>query len=273
MLATLLVPFALTLVLSLALRVLAKEKSERAAVIPAAIGILGCWAFLARPGWVPVDDVRRILHIGVGAGLLGLALDALRPHRVVTAILAGGFVVGCALASVTGGIIPKGPLSLRDGVIIAALAATAYLTLARFDAMRERPLSLAILLTLVAFGLALLASIAQEAMLAKLSLILASGLAGYLVFVAVTGGVASDGMILIGGASALGVVWALAQGHPELRLALLCLPLVLFAEATALRVPLPVARISAFLYPLVLGLLVGLPLGLAALISFVTTGP
>ncbi len=269
---TLLLPPALTIVLAFALHVFAKERAQRVGLLPVALSILGCWAFIVRPGWVPVDDVRRVVHIAVGAALLGLALDAVKPHRIITAILVAGFLVGSAFASVTGVVVPEGPISLADGLMTGALAATAFLVLARFDAMRERSLSLTVLLTVVTLGLTALAVIAGDETLRGLALVLATALAGYLLFVALTGAPAGDGLVLISGAPMLAIVWALAQKYPDMRLALICLPLVLFAEATALRVPLPAARISALLYPLILAGLVSLPLALAALIAFVTSG-
>lgn len=269
---TLLLPSALTIVLAFALHVFAKERAARVALLPVALSVLGCWAFIVRPGWVPVDDVRRVVHIAVGAALLGFALDAVRPHRIVTVILAAGFLAGSAFASLTGTVVPKGPISMADGLMTAAVAVAAFLALWRFDAMRERPLSLTVLLTVVASGLASLAAIAGDETLTALALVLAASLAGYFLFVALTGAPASDGFVLFSSAPLLAIVWALARNYPDTGLALLCLPLVLFAETTALRIPLPAARISAFLYPLILAALVGLPLVLAALIAFVTSG-
>jgi hypothetical protein len=268
---SLLLPPAFTLVLAFALRLFAKEKAERIALAPVAISVLVGWIFIVRPGWVPVDDVRRVVHIGVGAALVGFALDAIRPHRIIKAILTAGFVLGCAFASVTGALSPKVAVSARDGLLIAASAGIAFFTLVRFDAMRGRAVSLMILLTLVAFGLSVLGAIAHDEALTGLALVLAITLAGYMVFIAITGTAVSDGVILVAGTAHLAIVWALAQRHPDMRLALLCLPLVLFAETTARRVPLPAARISALLYPLILAGLVSLPLALAALISFVTS--
>ncbi len=272
MFVSLLLPPALTLVLAFALHVFAKEKAERVALLPVAISVLACWAFIVRPGLFPVDDVRRVVHIAAGAAILGLALDAVRPHRVIAIILALLFLLGSAFAEVTGAVMPNASISATDAVMTVVLTVAAFLTLARFDAMRERSVGLVILLTLVAFGLSVLAAIAQDTSLTGLAFVLATALAGYLIFVAITGAAASDGLILVAGAPLLAIVWALAQLHPEMRLALLCLPLVLFAEATAQRVPLPAARISGLLYPLILAVLVSLPLALAALISFVTSG-
>jgi hypothetical protein len=269
---TLLLPPALTIVLAFALQVFAKERAQRVALLPVALSILGCWAFIVEPGWIPVTDVRRVVHIAVGAALLGLALDALKPHRVITGILVAGFLVGSAFASVTGIVVPKAPISAADGVMTGALALVALFALVRFDAMRERALSLTVLLTVVAIGLAVLAAIAGNETLRDLAVVLAAALAGYFLFVAFTGVPASDGLVLISAAPMMAMIWALARNYPDMRLALLCLPLVLFAETTALRIPLPAARISALLYPLILAGLVGLPLVLAALIAFVTSG-
>lgn len=268
-----LLPPTIAFVLAMALRVFAKDRADRVGLLPVAAALLVGWVFLVRPGWVPVDDVRRVAHVAVGGALLGLALDAVKPHRVVTAILVALYLIGCAYASVTGVVVPNSAISLMDGLLTGFLAIIAFLALARFDAMRARSLSLCILLMLVAGGLAALAAIVQDASLVGLSLVLAGALAGYLIFIVLTGAVIGDGIILIAGTPLLAIVWALAQRHPDIGLALLCLPLVLFAETTALRVPLPTARISALLYPVIFGGFVSLPLGLAALIAFVTSVP
>lgn len=272
MFVSLFLPPALTFVLALALHMFAKEKSERAALLPVTIGVLASWAFIVRPGLFPVDDVRRVVHIAAGAAILGLALDAVRPHRIIAIVLVLVFLLGSAFAAVTGALIPTASISATEAAVTAVLAIVAFFVMARFDAMRAGSVDLMILLTLVAFGLSVLAAIAQDTSLTRLAFILATALAGYLVFVAITGAVLSDGVILVAGTPMLAIVWALVQRHPDLRLALLCLPLVLFAEATARRVPLPAARISGLLYPLILAVLVSLPLALAALISFVTSG-
>lgn len=273
MFVSLFLPPALTFVLASALHMFAKEKSERVALLPVTIGVLASWAFIVRPGLFPVDDVRRVLHIAAGAAILGLALDAVRPHRIIAIILVLVFLLGSAFAAVTGALMPNASISAAEAATAAVLAMVALFAMARLDAMRAAPVGLMILVTLVAFGLSVLAAIAQDTRLTGLAFILATALAGYLVFVAITGAAISDGVILVAGTPMLAIVWALVQRHPDLRLALLCLPLVLFAEATAQRVPLPAARISGLLYPLILAVLVSLPLALAALISFVTSGP
>ena len=271
--AMLLLPPAFTFALAVALRLFAKEKAERVALLPIAVSVLVGWILIVRPGWMPVDDLRRVVHIGIGAALLGLALDAVRPHRFITVVLVALFLLGCAFASVTGALTPSGSISGRDALLTAALAGAAFFTSVRLDAMRERSSSLMILLTLVAVGISVLGSIAHDEVLTGLALVLAVSLAGYLIFIMITGSPVSDGVILVAGAPLLAIIWALGQRHPDMRLALLCLSLVLFAEATAQRVPLPAARISALLYPVILAGLVSLPLVLAALISFVTSRP
>lgn len=270
---TLLIPALLTLVLAFALHILAGERAQRVGLVPVALSVLITWIFVVRPGWVPVDNVSRILHIAVGAAVLGLALDILKPHRLIIALLSAVFVLGSAYATVTGGLSPSVHLSLREGAFVAALTVVAFLSLARLDTMRARSLSLTVLLTVLAGGLAGLAAIGGDDAVQGLAVGLAAALAGYLVFVAVTGTAVTDGLVLFAGMPILAMIWALAQRQPDLRLALLCVPLVLFAETTALRVPLPAARISALLYPLILAVLVSLPLVLAGLIAFVTTIP
>lgn len=269
----LLLPPALTLGLAVALRLLLKDAAARVAAVPLIAGILLCWAFVVRPGWMPVDDVRRVVHIAAGAAVLALLLDAFRPGRIAAVALTGVFVLASAFAAVTGLAYPRGPVGLRTALVTVLVAAVAALVLARVAVMRARPFNLVLLLALLAAGLTVLAAIAQDRALAGLALVMAAALAGQAVFVAATGTAAGGGIVLAAGAPMLAMVWALAQRHPDLRLALLVLPLVLFAEPTARRVPLPAARISAILSPAIFALLVGLPLALAALIAFVTSAP
>jgi hypothetical protein len=82
-----------------------------------------------------------------------------------------------------------------------------------------------------------------------------------------------DSLVLGGGAALLAIAWALVERDPSLRIGIILVPLILFADGTAKRIPLPVARISAVLYPLVQAGVAVLPLGLGALITFVMYGP
>lgn len=254
---------------ALGVRLFARDKAERCASVPLAIVLLAGWAFLTDLGWTPVDEVTRIAHIVSGAALIALLFDALRPGRFVTAVIAAVFVAGSALGTVTGRIIPA-RLSWLDAGLAAALALTALLVLARLQVMRAYALGCTLTLTLLAAGLFAIARMGGEAVLADVALVLALALAGYTAYVAVTGAALGDGLVLLAGSSVLAIVWAVAQRQPDDRLALALLPLVLFAEPSARRVPLPAARISAFLYPLILAGFVSLPLALAAVVAYVT---
>ena len=65
----------------------------------------------------------------------------------------------------------------------------------------------------------------------------------------------------------LAVAWAFANRNPHAALGMIVLPLALFAEGTARRVPLPKAGVTKILYPVVLVAACALPVLLAILMT------
>ncbi len=245
------------------------ERGARLASGAVMIGFLFSWVVVVKAPWMPVGDVARIGHIAFGATVLGLALDLMAPKRWLAALFAGGVVLVSAWGSVTGRMAVFVP-SLSDGALVLVLAAVAFLILARLDAVRTRGVTPLVLLTVAALGVSAMAVLAGEARIASGALVLAlavAGFAGLRAFVALPVG---DTLMLGGGVTLLALAWALGQGMPQTRLALLLIPLVFFAESTAQRVPLPKARISTILYPLVLTGVAALPCALAILVTYVT---
>jgi hypothetical protein len=263
-------PFILSLVIAGAIRAFGgAERGARAANVAVMIAFIACWGFFLRPGWVPMDDFSRIGHIAFWTAFVGLALDLLSPNRLLAAGAAAIVILVSTWASATGALAISEPLTLSLALTVAVLAAAAFLVIVRLDVSRLRGITLLVLIATAALALSFISRVVASPDLAATGVILALSVAGFAVLQGVALVPVGDSVILGGGATMLALVWALAQTHPEIRLALALIPLILFAEGTARRVPLPKARISAYLYPLVLVGIAALPLALAVLVAYV----
>ncbi len=264
-----LVPLLLTPVLAGAVRLLGgPERGARVAgmaVVPAfALG----WVLIVRPAWAPVDDISRIGHIALGTTLLGLLLDLIAAGRFWRAVGAAGTVLVCAWGSYTDTLAL--PTAAAPLLPVALLAAVAFVILARLDAVRGEGATPLILMAMAGFGIFFMARVVGDTTVAASALILALAVLGFVLPQAIASLPVGNSIILGGGSVLLAVTWALAHNHPQTRLALLLVPMIFFAEGTAKRVPLPEARISGVLYPLLLAVLAGLPLVLAVLVTYAT---
>lgn len=265
------VPFALALLWAGGLRVFGgPERAARGAGIGVMLAFAVSWVIFVKPGWAPVTDLTRIGHIALGAAVAGLALDLLAPRRFWAAAVAAIFLLGSAWSSVTGKLeLPTAP-NLDLLAPAAILAVLAFLGIARLDVLRTQGLTATILLAVSASGIAVMAAVAGDPKLAASGAILALAVLGYVVAQALFKVPVGDSIILGAGSALLAMAWTLGHMHPASRLALLLVPLIFFAEGTAKRVPLPQARISAVLYPLILVVLAALPVALAVLVVYVT---
>jgi hypothetical protein len=266
-----LVPFVLTLAIAGVIRFLGgPERGARVAGVAVMIGFTASWVYFVRPGWMPVDDLSRIVHVALGASVVGLVLDLLSPRRLWAAAAAAVVVIVCTWSSVTGTLMP--PTAATSAMILPTLVlgAVAFLVIARLDAARKHGITALVLLAVAALGLSAMAAVAGEARLATTGLVLASAIVAFGVLQSVVALPVNDSIILGTGSVVLALAWALGNARPEARLALLLVLLIFFAEGTARRVPLPKARISAFLYPLILAVLAGLPVALSVLVVYVT---
>jgi hypothetical protein len=264
------VPFALTLMIGGGLRMAAgPERGARASGVAVVIGFLAAWGVFLAPGWMPGDDFTRIGHIAFGAALVGVVLDLLAPKRFVAAIAAAVVVLVSAWASVTGSLRPHGPLDLTTTVAVVALAIGAFLILVRLDAARERGSAPLVLLLIAALGLAAMAALVGDHRLAVTGMMLAAALIAFALLQWLLHLPVGDALILGAGGVVLAMAWTLGHVHADARLGLLLVPLILFAEGTAARVPLPKARISAVLGPVVLAGVAALPLILAIIVVYV----
>lgn len=264
-------PFALTLVFTGAIRLgLGAERGARLAGAAVIAGFLIAWAIVWRPGWAPAEPFARIGHIALGALLMGVLVDAVIRKRFASYVAAVGVVAVSVAASVTGTLTPRWPLPTDSLVLIGVLTILALAVLARLDRLRGDTTALLVIAAMLALAAAAVAAVAHDVPLSVTALMLALSVAAYGVIAALIPLPAGDAIVLGGGATLLAIVWALAAAHPGVRPALLLLPLMLFADGTARRVPLPKARISAFLFPVVLAGVAALPLILAAAVAYVT---
>ncbi len=264
-----LVPLLLTPVIAGAIRMFGgPERGARAAGVAVTFVFAVAWVLIVRPAWAPVDDISRIGHIGLGASVLGLLLDLIGARRFLIAVATAGTVLVCAWGSYTDTLaLPTldGPLSP-----VAVLAAVAFVILMRLDTVKSEGMSTLILLAMAALGISFMAQVVEDATLATSALLLALAVLGYTLPQSIAALPVGSSIILGGGSILLAVTWALAHNHPETRFALLLVPMIFFAEGTAKRVPLPEARISTLLYPLLLAVLAALPLVLAVLVTYAT---
>ena len=264
-------PFALTLVFTGAIRLgLGAERGARLAGGAVVGGFLLAWAIVWRPGWMPAEPFARIGHIALGALLMGLVLDAFIRRKFATIIGAVLVVAVSAMASVTGTLRPRLPLSGDDLLLTGLLVILALAALARLDRLRSDTTVVLVITAMVALAVSAVGAMAHDLPLSVTALMLALSLAAYGLMAALIPLPVGDSIVLGAGATVLAIIWALAATHPAARPALVLLPLILFADGTARRVPLPKARISGLLFPLVLTGVAALPLVLAVLVAYVT---
>lgn len=264
-------PFALTLILTGAARLgLGAERGARLAGAAVVAGFLIAWAIVWRPGWMPTEAFARIGHIAIGAMLMGVLVDAVIRRRLAAIVAAMAVVAVSAAASVTGTLVPHGPLPSDTLILVGALIALSLAVLARLDRLRADTTTVLVIMAMLALAAAAVAAVVHDLPLAVTAVMLALSLAAYGAVAALIPLPVGDAIVLGAGATLLAIVWALASTHPAVRPALLLLPLILFADGTARRVPLPKARISAVLFPLVLAGVAALPLILAAAVAYVT---
>jgi hypothetical protein len=249
------------------------ERGARFAGVSVAIGFLVSWAFLLSPGWLPTSAFERIGHIVIGAALTGLVLDFLGPKRFWVAAAASVVVLVSTWASLNNGLTSNEALSVATAATTLALFVMGFFFIARLDRMREQRAVSFVTIGMIALALAVQAALVgdHDLMVTALLFLVALGaLALSQLFMLILLG---DSFVLGGGAALLAIAWALVERDPSLRIGIILVPLILFADGTAKRIPLPAARISAVLYPLVQAGVAALPLGLGALITFVMYGP
>jgi len=198
--------------------------------------------------------------------LAGAALDELRPPPAGRWAVLGVFALGCGWASGVGALVPRAaPEPVQLG-LAAVLALIWFGLMARFAAPGGHAAGRLVVLVAAATGLALLALVAGDRPLAQIGAVLAAALLGFALVAALADVALGLGAVVPAAAGLAALAWALAQRHPEAGIGIAVLALVLFAERTARRVPMPGGRISAYLYLAVLAGCCAIPVVIAALL-------
>ena len=120
---------------------------------------------------------------------------------------------------------------------------------------------------MTAMSLTAVAAVAGDGQLASTGLILAMALGGYLTWIWISGTPLAAAAICPAAAGLFALAWALTGDEPALLPGVTLSALILFADGTARRAPLPHAGISVVLYPAVHVGVALLPLALAAVLT------
>jgi hypothetical protein len=261
------VAFAVAAVGLVAVRLgLGAERGPRLASGFVGLGVIAALAAVPGFEWSAVGALDRIGHILIGSLIVGVVLDALKPPRAVEGALVTVFALGCGWASAMGGLVPNvTPTVLRVGLALA-LGLIWLGMILRFGALNaHKPTNLVVLIAAAA-GVALLAAIAGDATVTLIALSLAAALFAFaavnLIWVLDFG----HGAVVPAAAGLVAMAWALSQRHPETLLGLGVLALVLFAERTARRVPVPKSGIAPYIYLAILGGCCAIPVVIAAVL-------
>jgi len=269
------VPFVLTLALTAVVRwSTGAERASKFVGVALPLGFLMGWGIIVSPGWHAYDALGRLGHIVFGAALLGLALDVWQPRRVLALPILVAFILGTAWASANGGLLPR---MRPDGVVLAGLfvmtAAGCGLAwrlwrLSEADVPMGTPAAATlVLLVMLALALAAIGAAAGQDALRATGVVLALALAAYLPWTSLTGLSLPAAVLCPGAAGLLALAWALVERSALTLPGVALAALILFAEGTARRVPLPRAGISVFIYPLALAAIAVLPLILAVALT------
>ena len=239
------------------------------------IGVGGMGALFAIPGfeWTAAGPLNRTGHILIGALLVGTAFDVLKAPRVWKIILLGLFALGCGWASANNTLILKTAPSMGQLGLALALALVWAGMILRFSAQTAHKATNLVVLIAALSGLALLALIVGDRPVTFIALSFVAALFAFALCSIVLNLDLGDGAKIPVVSSLVAIAWALSQRHPEALWGLGVLTLVLFAERTARRVPMPQGGIAAYLYLVVLAGFCAIPIFIAAVLVSAAASP
>ncbi|MBL8629097.1 MAG: hypothetical protein JNM81_05685 [Rhodospirillaceae bacterium] len=258
---------AAALIVALGLRLgLKTGRGQHYAGVGIALGFMIGLSLVAGFSWGGYGPIDRIGHIALGAALVGFALDVVQPSWGRWALLTV-FSLGCAWASALNGLKPADPpTALQLGLVV--LLGVVWLGLVvRLSHVSPHKATSFIVVIAAITGLALLASITHDSVLTNISLCLLGAVFAFAVVAAVFSVELNYAAMVPAAACILAIAWGLSQRQPETIVGLPILALVLFAERTARRMPLPQGgRIAAYLYLAGLAGCCTIPIMIAALL-------
>ena len=248
LIAVLILPFSGALALAAVLRLIwGPGRGGRWAGLGVPLGFLAGWVFANGLTLVPAGRIDLIAPLVLGAMAVGGLLEALAPARrrlwlAVAALAVTGLGLWAAFGFPLGR--PEGLFSDSERTVLILLKGLGLgmiwlLVLGR--TLRHLGSALPVLALLGAFtaGLWGLAAVLNAPTLAGAALTLLAAVAGYGIIASALALPAGAVLVLGGSAAALGIVQALALARPGVAVSvgLAVLPLSLFAEATARRLP------------------------------------
>jgi hypothetical protein len=242
------------------------ERGARLAGIGVPLALIAALFFVAGFGWTATGPLNRTGHILIGATVVGAVLAALQPAKALRWGVLIVFVLGCGWASALNGLLPKVAPTLWQLVLVLVLALLWLGMIVRFAASNTHKPTTLVVLIAVGVGLAVVASIAGDAQLMAIALSVVAALFALAIFAIVLKIEVGEAALVPVAAIVVAMAWALSQRHPEAVIGLSVLILVLFAERTARRVPLPKSGIAAYLYMGVLAACCAIPIVIAAIL-------
>jgi len=248
------------------------ERAPRYVGLAFSLAFLFMWTVVFADNWAPVDARSLVGHIVLGAAILGAALAYFRPSRAIAFPFVLVALLLAAWGAGTGHLwkVPPAHGLLRFAVLALVGAGLAWRVerIATTDVPVgvPGPTTLVILL-MTSLALAAVASTSGQTPLVVSGLLLAAAVAGYIPLALVTKAPLSAAMLCPAVAGIFGVAWGIVAGNAAAVPGVALVGLILFADGTARRVPLPKAGVSAILYPLIVAGVSVLPLALAVAVT------
>ena len=273
--AVYLAPLAITFALTGLVRwVAGPPRAERFVGLALPLGFLIAWAVIVAPGWHAYDALGRIGHVVLGAALVGFALDFWRPRRWYAMTILLVLIVGSSWAEANGGLWPQARPDMAVLLRLAASVAAGIVLAWRIDRLRMTDVPMGdpgtatlVLLMMTALACAAMAAVSHDGALRASAVLLALATAGYLPWSLMTGAPLSAAAVCPAAAGLFALAWALLAHDGAAIPGVILASLILFADGTARRVPLPRARVSGVLYPFVIAGVALLPLVLAVAVT------
>jgi hypothetical protein len=259
--------FGVALITVLCLRLFLKTgRGQHYAGLGLAVGFIVGLSLVSGFSWGGYGPIDRIGHIVVGGVLVGLALDFVSPAWGRWALLTI-FSLGCAWASALNGLKPATPPSFLQLGLVVVLGVVWLGLVVRLSTLSPHKLSNIIVIISVVTGLAALSSITRDSDLTFISLSLLGALFALAIVASIFSIELNYATMVPAAAAIIAIAWGLSQRQPETVVGLPVLALVLFAERTARRIPMPKgSRIGEYLYPTGLAGCCVIPIAIAALL-------
>jgi hypothetical protein len=258
--------FGVALILTLGLRLgLKTGRGQHYAGLGVGLGFMVAISLVAGFSWGGYGPIDRIGHIALGGVLVGLALDNV-PMTWGRWALLTIFSFGCAWASALNGLTPADPPTALQLGLVGVLGAVWLGLVVRLSNLSPHKPSIFVVLLAVMTGLAVLGVITRDEVLTQISLCLLAAVFALAVASVIFSIELNYATMVPVAASIIAIAWGLSQRQPQTVVGLPVLALILFAERTARRIPMPKGGVATYLYLAVLMGCCVIPIIIAALL-------